>query len=362
MGSADVFCRSMGRFQLSVPWPEAHFRRPRGHARRDTVFNTLRKAYRALAEEEQVTLITESMSVTSADEEKLLLLNRNTELRRINKELMRLNEEWDHIYRNTTTGLQQRVNSLEQEGATLKHLNSRLLLKMEHEQNKKEYYEQTLLQELKKNQHLQEYVRLLENRLHHTDTHRDWTGVALAPRQGYQDSGHSSPLLPGSPPATSRWSRTQATKSSPWREPSVESDTEKEMRNLKEQLEALRCQENKKLRLKESEMRQQMALLQEQLKVYEDDFRRERSDKQLLQRLLLKKTPSSEPVLVHRCNNEQEVPTVEGGDRERQRERERRGRCSKQCERHGHKAERPRNTCPQRHMEVQTSPFSEEYN
>ncbi|XP_018592761.2 TNFAIP3-interacting protein 3 [Scleropages formosus] len=357
-----------------------------------------RKAYRALAEEEQVTLITESMSVTSADEEKLLLLNRNTELRRINKELMRLNEEWDHIYRNTTTGLQQRVNSLEQEGATLKHLNSRLLLKMEHEQNKKEYYEQTLLQELKKNQHLQEYVRLLENRLHHTDTHRDWTGVALnglevaqppkvgsppeAPRQGYQDSGHSSPLLPGSPPATSRWSRTQATKSSPWREPSVESDTEKEMRNLKEQLEALRCQtqiyeadyktehkdrermlqENKKLRLKESEMRQQMALLQEQLKVYEDDFRRERSDKQLLQRLLLKKTPSSEPVLVHRCNNEQEVPTAEGGDRERQRERERRGRCSKQCERHGHKAERPRNTCPQRHMEVQTSPFSEEYN
>lgn len=37
--------------------------------------------------EEQVTMITESMSVTSADEEKLLLLNRNTELRRINKEV-----------------------------------------------------------------------------------------------------------------------------------------------------------------------------------------------------------------------------------------------------------------------------------
>lgn len=44
-----------------------------------------------------------------------------------------------------------------------------------------------------------------------------------------------------------------------------------------------------------------------QLKVYEDDFRRERSDKQMLQRLLLKKSPpSKELVLMHRCNNEQQ--------------------------------------------------------
>lgn len=36
---------------------------------------------------EQVTLITESMSITSADQEKLQLLNKNTELRRLNKEV-----------------------------------------------------------------------------------------------------------------------------------------------------------------------------------------------------------------------------------------------------------------------------------
>lgn len=41
-------------------------------------------------------------------------------------------------------------------------------------QNKSEYYEHTLMQELKKNQHLQEYIRLLESRLHHTDTLKDW--------------------------------------------------------------------------------------------------------------------------------------------------------------------------------------------
>lgn len=54
-----------------------------------------------------------------------------------------------------------------------------------------------------------------------------------------------------------------------------------------------------------------------QLKVYEDDFRRERSDKQMLQRLLLKKTPpiSKDPVLLHRCNNEQ-APL--GGDKRTQ--------------------------------------------
>lgn len=45
------------------------------------------QGHRLLSEEEQMTLITESMSITSADEEKLLLLNRNTELRRLNKEV-----------------------------------------------------------------------------------------------------------------------------------------------------------------------------------------------------------------------------------------------------------------------------------
>lgn len=42
---------------------------------------------RLLSTEEQVTLITESMSITSNDQEKLLLLNKNTELRRVNKEV-----------------------------------------------------------------------------------------------------------------------------------------------------------------------------------------------------------------------------------------------------------------------------------
>lgn len=42
---------------------------------------------RLLSTEEQVTLITESLTVTSNDQEKLLLLNKNTELRRVNKEV-----------------------------------------------------------------------------------------------------------------------------------------------------------------------------------------------------------------------------------------------------------------------------------
>lgn len=44
---------------------------------------------RLLSTEEQLTLITESMTVTSSDQEKLLLLNKNTELRRVNKEVRR---------------------------------------------------------------------------------------------------------------------------------------------------------------------------------------------------------------------------------------------------------------------------------
>lgn len=36
-------------------------------------------------------------------------------------------------------------------------------------QSAKEYYEQAVMQELKKNQELQEYIRLLESRLHHPE-------------------------------------------------------------------------------------------------------------------------------------------------------------------------------------------------
>ncbi|XP_043112530.1 trichohyalin-like [Puntigrus tetrazona] len=293
------------------------------------------------------------MSITSSDEEKLQLLNKNTELRRLNKELMKLNEEWDHIYHSTSVGLQQRVAALEEESRALKQLNSRLLLKVEHEQNKREYYEQTLMQELKKNQHLQEYIRLLESRLHQTDL-QQWTrGTQTPDISGSSESqlvqGCSKPTLdvrsaPGISPGT-RSSLRLAGKGT-----ETQSDPVREVQDLKEQLEALRCQtkiyeadykteqkdhermmqENKRLRRRETDMRQQMTLLQEQLKVYEDDFRKERSDKRILQRLLMKKSPAEkDPVLVHRCNNEQDRPR---SDRRKARE----GYvCPKHCEHHG---------------------------
>ncbi|KAK2849293.1 hypothetical protein Q5P01_009127 [Channa striata] len=295
---------------------------------------------RLLSTEEQVTLITESMTVTSTDQEKLLLLNKNTELRRVNKELMKLNEDWDQVYRSATLGLQDRVEALELENTAVKQLNSRLLLKMEHQQSAKEYYEQTLMQELKKNQELQEYIRLLESRMHHPE--RDCRPA----KQGSFNAQVRGPVScpTGNPPVGPDLSPTYITEYQPsssfFQAPSLPEvgqqrksssttpgDSRQEMQDLKEQLETLRCQtriyeaeyqtehndhkhtlqENRRLRRKREEMRQQVALLQEQLKVYEDDFRRERSDKQMLQRLLLKKTnPSKDPVLIHRCNNEQQ--------------------------------------------------------
>ncbi|XP_054648307.1 uncharacterized protein si:ch211-153b23.7 isoform X2 [Dunckerocampus dactyliophorus] len=260
---------------------------------------------RSLSEDQHVT---ESMSITSADQEKLLLLNKNTELRRVNKELMKLNEEWDQMYRSTTLRLQHRLESLEQENTTLKDLNSKLLLKVENQQNAKAYYEQALMLELKKNKELQEYIRLQEGRMHQQ------------PIQKATNLDPSSPSLPSSygPPASSRLDVLLLGK-----HPNC--GPQQEVQDLKEQLEALRCQieiyaaeyqmehnnhkytlqDNRRLRRKREEMRQQVELLREQLKVYEDDFRRERSDKQMLQRLLLKKTPPDrEPALVQRCNNE----------------------------------------------------------
>lgn len=294
--------------------------------------------------EEQFTLITESMSITSADEEKLQLLNKNTELRRLNKELMKLNEEWDHIYHSTSVGLQQRVVALEEESTALKQLNSRLLLKVEHEQNKREYYEQTLMQELKKNQHLQEYIRLLESRLHQTDLNQ-WTRGTKIP--DISETSDSKLLQQSSKSSLDvRSTVSSGTKSSlklAGTEMQIKSDTTREVQDLKEQLEALRCQtkiyeadykteqkdhermlqENKRLRRREGEMRQQMLLLQEQLKVYEDDFQKERSDKRILQRLLMKKSPAEkDPVLVHRCNNDQDRPRT---DRRKQRGEQRGG-------------------------------------
>ncbi|GAA6226336.1 uncharacterized protein LOC108882916 [Lates japonicus] len=309
---------------------------------------------RLLSTEEQVTLITESMTVTSTDQEKLLLLNKNTELRRVNKELMKLNEDWDQVYRSATLGLQHRLETLELENTAIKQLNTRLLLKVEHQQSAKEYYEQALMQELKKNQELQEYIRLLESRMHHperacTPAKQGSFGAAVSDpvscptsntaRGPDLSSGHisgynpSSSFLPVSSSPEAGWQGKSQSSSTPL---GALGDSQQEVQDLKEQLEALRCQtqiyeaeyqtehddhkhtlqENRRLRRKREEMRQQVALLQEQLKVYEDDFRRERSDKQMLQRLLLKKTPQSkDPVLIHRCNNEQQPL---GGDKRTQ--------------------------------------------
>lgn len=47
---------------------------------------------------------------------------------------MKLNEDWDQVYRSATLGLQQRMESLELENTAIKQLNSRLLLKVEHQQ------------------------------------------------------------------------------------------------------------------------------------------------------------------------------------------------------------------------------------
>ncbi|CAL8263453.1 unnamed protein product [Lota lota] len=299
--------------------------------------------------------ISESMSVTSSDQEKLLLLNKNMELRRVNQELMKLNEEWDRVYRNATTGLQQRVESLVQENAAAKQLNKRLLLKVENQQSTRDYYEQILQQELKKNHDLQDYISQLEGRSHQKHAHTART----ADQQGLHDfvlipdptvpsssdiraspappfSSYSSGSRPagGFPPSSSSSSCF-----SPFNQPeTVPPDMATHyqpdgVQDLKEQLEALRCQtqiyeaefqtehkdhkntlqENRRLRRKREEMRQQVALLQEQLKVYEDDFRKERSDKQVLQRLLVKKNfPTKDPVLIHRCNNDTKPP---GGDK-----------------------------------------------
>lgn len=50
------------------------------------------------------------------------------------QQLMKLNEEWDQVYHNATMRLQHRMEALELENAAIKQLNSRLLLKVEHQQ------------------------------------------------------------------------------------------------------------------------------------------------------------------------------------------------------------------------------------
>lgn len=47
---------------------------------------------------------------------------------------MKLNEDWDQVYRSATLSLQHRLETLELENSAIKQLNSRLLLKVEHQQ------------------------------------------------------------------------------------------------------------------------------------------------------------------------------------------------------------------------------------
>lgn len=49
-------------------------------------------------------------------------------------QLMKLNDDWDQVYRSATLGLQQRLEASDVENTALKQLNSRLLLKLEHQQ------------------------------------------------------------------------------------------------------------------------------------------------------------------------------------------------------------------------------------
>uniref|UniRef100_A0ACB8FYA7 Uncharacterized protein n=1 Tax=Sphaerodactylus townsendi TaxID=933632 RepID=A0ACB8FYA7_9SAUR len=285
--------------------------------------------------EEIITYISENTTVTSADEEKLLLLNKNTELRRINKELLKLNQDWDFIYHSTSLGLQHKVGALQEEVAELKLQAQNLSAKLEHEQNKKEYYEQALFQELKRNQALQEYVRHLERRqLSSMDRQPDAESRAFVPLP-FEDFSAPQHTLPGKNAKENIPNQchlpSPATCDSKPKEhqclvlQSVDAAAEKEVSDLKEHLEALKCQteifeadyrteqkdqqrikaENTKLRQKEEEMRQQMALLQEQLKIFEDDFRKERLDKQVLQRLLKGKPDAKKPVLPHHCRSQE---------------------------------------------------------
>ncbi|KAM8954498.1 uncharacterized protein RCH25_045076 [Pelodytes ibericus] len=304
-----------------------------------------------LDSEDNRTVITESMSVTVSDEEKLQLLNKNTELRRLNAELMKLNQQWDEIYRNTTQRMQHNARALQDEVHTLRQHGDKISLMLEHEKNKKEFYETSLLQEMKRNQKLQEYVRHLEKTMHYnTLSHRGSTSAVDTPKaqsrtdiapscvssakqcperslespnRPQKEEDHASKIKEQSPdpqpvsktPRGHQYTRRKSTN---------HTETDQDMHQLKEQLQALKCQteiyaadyktehtdrermkmENEKLRKKEREMREQMIILQEQLKIYEDDFQKERSDKQVLQRLLKSRPSAHEPVLVHRCNNE----------------------------------------------------------
>ncbi|XP_074059704.1 uncharacterized protein LOC141500438 isoform X3 [Macrotis lagotis] len=184
----------------------------------------------------------------SFHEEKIPLLKTTTELRKLNKELMKLNQEWEHIYHTATMQMHQKMSSLQMQVVSLKQRAECLTIKLDHEQNKKEYYEQALLQELRKNQHLQEYVKYLENKMYQNTEKRTLL------MDMYETDALSEP---------------------------------KDRQRMKT--------ENESFHKKEEEMRQQMVYLQEQIKNLEDDFRKEHFDKQVFPRHL-NKSQSISPI------------------------------------------------------------------
>ncbi|XP_072126740.1 uncharacterized protein [Mobula birostris] len=292
-----------------------------------------------LGDEENVTFITESMSVTTADEEKLLLLNKNTELRCINQKLMKLNQDWDQIYRVATSELQQRLAVLQMEVLETNQHACALSKKLDNEQCKREYYEQSFMQEMKRNQQLQEYVKQLENKLHTigeghqlplkdqpwrpTLSDKTADNIVQKPEVNQKQAvpssaNHAQVFAKSREPGHCRMTKPEESQHRP-----PYGISQKECTELLDQMAALMCQtklfesdykterkdrqrtqaENERLKKVTEDMYLQMNLLQEQLKIYEDDFKRERSDKQILQRLLKSKSESKEPVLIHRCNN-----------------------------------------------------------
>ncbi|XP_069604710.1 TNFAIP3-interacting protein 3-like isoform X2 [Ranitomeya imitator] len=298
-----------------------------------------------LDSERQTTVITESMSVTASDEEKLQLLNKNTELRKLNAELMKLNQKWDEIYRNTTERMHYTARILQDEVQILRQHSEKLSVKLEHEQNKREYYETSLVQEMKRNQKLQENVRHLEVMLHYSALSRSGARgtkketiqsdlppaifPAVMAQQNY--TGYSDHSSDNGEQVSKRCLTTcqdhklpnKTLRCQQHKREDKSVTTEQDIIQLKEQLQTLKCQteiyaadyktehvdrecvktENTKLKKKEKEMKEQMLILKEQLKVYEDDFRKERCDKQILQRLLKCRSISRDPILIHRCNN-----------------------------------------------------------
>lgn len=53
-------------------------------------------------------------------------------------QLMKLNEDWDQVYRSATLTMQHKMEALALENTAIKQVNSRLLLKVEHQQVNKQ--------------------------------------------------------------------------------------------------------------------------------------------------------------------------------------------------------------------------------